>query len=95
MVVADRAFAEARSVEPMARLVAYGVAAVEPGTFGLGPVPAVRKALERAGWKLGDVERIEINMPAFEASRRRLQTEIGVPGFLEFSRMPPRQVNVT
>jgi acetyl-CoA C-acetyltransferase len=61
MIVADRAFAEARSVEPMARLVAYGIAAVEPGMFGLGPVPAVRKALERAGWKLSDVERIEIN----------------------------------
>jgi acetyl-CoA C-acetyltransferase len=61
MVVADRAFAEARSVEPMARLVSYGVAAVEPGMFGLGPVPAVRKALERAGWRLADVERIEIN----------------------------------
>ncbi len=37
------------------------VAAVEAGMFGLGPVPAVRRALERAGWKLGDVERIEIN----------------------------------
>jgi acetyl-CoA C-acetyltransferase len=53
MIVADRAFAEARSVEPMARLVAYGVAAVEPGMFGLGPVPAVRKALERAGGSSG------------------------------------------
>ena len=38
MIVADRAFAEMRSVEPMARLVAFGVAAVEPGMFGLGPV---------------------------------------------------------
>src|SRR5580693_1030071 len=61
MIIADRAFAEARSIEPMARVVAYGVAAVEPGMFGLGPVPAVRKALERAGWRLADVERIEIN----------------------------------
>src|SRR4029077_2617791 len=61
MIVADRAFAETRSVEPMARLVSYGVAAVEPGMFGLGPVPAVRKALEQAGWKFTDVERIEIN----------------------------------
>jgi len=57
MIVADRAFAETRSVEPMARLVAYGVAALEPGMFGLGPVPAVRKTLERAGWTLADVER--------------------------------------
>ena len=53
MIVADRAFAEANSIDAMARLVAYGVAAVEPGLFGLGPVPAVRKALEASGWKLG------------------------------------------
>jgi acetyl-CoA C-acetyltransferase len=78
MVVADRAFAETRSVEPMARLVAYGVAAVEPGMFGLGPVPAVRKALERAGWKLGDIERIEIN-EAFAAVPLAVAQELGLP----------------
>jgi acetyl-CoA C-acetyltransferase len=78
MVVASRAFAEAKSVEPMARLVAYGVAAVEPGMFGLGPVPAVRKALERAGWKLGDVERIEIN-EAFAAVPLAVAKELGLP----------------
>jgi acetyl-CoA C-acetyltransferase len=78
MVVADRAFAESRSVEPMARLVAYGVAAVEPGMFGLGPVPAVRKALERAGWKLADVERIEIN-EAFAAVPLAVAQELGLP----------------
>ncbi|HEX4585941.1 MAG TPA: thiolase family protein [Burkholderiaceae bacterium] len=61
MIVADRAFAEAQGLKPMARLVAHGVAAVEPGMFGLGPVPAVRLALKRAGWKIGDVQRIEIN----------------------------------
>ena len=42
MVVAERGFAEAHGIEPFARLVAYGVAAVEPGMFGLGPVPAVQ-----------------------------------------------------
>jgi acetyl-CoA C-acetyltransferase len=78
MVVADRAFAESRSVAPMARLVAYGVAAVEPGMFGLGPVPAVRKALERAGWKLADVERIEIN-EAFAAVPLAVAQELGLP----------------
>jgi acetyl-CoA C-acetyltransferase len=61
MVVANRQWAERNGLEPMARLVAYGVAAVEPGMFGLGPVPAVRQALARAGWKVGDVGRIEIN----------------------------------
>ncbi len=78
MIVAGRPFAEAKSVEPMARLVAYGVAAVEPGMFGLGPVPAVRKALERAGWKLGDVERIEIN-EAFAAVPLAVAKELGLP----------------
>jgi acetyl-CoA C-acetyltransferase len=61
MVVAERGFAEAEGLAPSARLVGYGVAAVEPGMFGLGPVPAVRQALEHAGWSLGDLERVEIN----------------------------------
>jgi len=78
MLVADRAFADARSVEPMARLVAYGVAAVAPGMFGLGPVPAVKKALARAGWKLSDVERFEIN-EAFAAVPLAIAQELGLP----------------
>ena len=78
MIVADRAVAEARSVEPMARLVAYGVAAVEPGMFGLGPVPAVKLALARAGWKLSDVERFEIN-EAFAAVPLAIAQELGLP----------------
>ena len=78
MIVADRAFAEAQSVAPMARLVAYGIAAVEPGMFGLGPVPAVKKALARAGWRLGDVERFEIN-EAFAAVPLAIAQELGLP----------------
>ena len=61
MIVAERAFAEKRGLKPLARLVSFGVAAVEPGMFGIGPVPAVRLALERANWKVSDVQRIEIN----------------------------------
>ena len=45
----------------MARIVAYGIGAVDPDMFGLGPVPAVQQVLQRAGWKIADVERIEIN----------------------------------
>ena len=78
MIVADRAFAETRSIEPMARLVSYGVAAVEPGMFGLGPVPAIRTALERASWKLADVQRIEIN-EAFAAVPLAVAQELGLP----------------
>jgi acetyl-CoA C-acetyltransferase len=61
MIVAERGFAEQHGLTPLARLVAHGVAAVEPGMFGIGPVPAVRLALQRAGWKLSEVERVEIN----------------------------------
>jgi acetyl-CoA C-acetyltransferase len=78
MIVVDRAAAEAKSLTAVARLVAYGVAAVEPGMFGLGPVPAVRKALERAGWKLGTVERIEIN-EAFAAVPLAIARELDLP----------------
>lgn len=77
MVVADAAWADRRGIVPMARLVAYGVGAVEPGMFGLGPVPAVRQALQRAGWQMGDVERIEIN-EAFAAIVLALTTELGL-----------------
>lgn len=61
LIVAERGFAEQHGLQPWARLVAQGVAAVEPGMFGIGPVPAVKLALERAGWKHSGIERIEIN----------------------------------
>lgn len=61
MIVAHRAVAERIGLEPIARLAAFGVAGVEPGRFGLGPVPAVNLALSRAGWGVGDVDRYEIN----------------------------------
>lgn len=77
MVLAERRFAEANSLAPMARLVAHGVAAVEPGMFGLGPIPAVRQALERAGWTIGNVDRIEIN-EAFAAIAVVVLRELGL-----------------
>src|SRR5258707_592096 len=61
MLVAERGFAEARGIEPFARLVAYGVAAVEPRMFGLGPGPAVQIALERAGWEIANIEPVQIH----------------------------------
>jgi acetyl-CoA C-acetyltransferase len=77
MIVSGADWAEKNGLTPAARLVAYGVAAVEPGMFGLGPVPAVKQALARAGWKLGDVERIEIN-EAFAAIAIAVQRELGL-----------------
>jgi acetyl-CoA C-acetyltransferase len=78
VLLADQDFAESRGLGPAARLVSYGIAAVEPGMFGLGPIPAVRKALDRAGWKLGDIERIEIN-EAFAAIAIVVTRELGLP----------------
>ena len=76
MIVAERLWAEKNELQPMARLVSYGIGAVEPGFFGLGPVPAVRQALARAGWKVGDVERVEIN-EAFAAIALACLRELG------------------
>lgn len=78
MVVASRDFAESKGIEIAGRLAAYGVAAVEPGMFGLGPVPAVQKVLERTGWKLSDIERIEIN-EAFAAVPLAVAKQLGLP----------------
>ena len=78
MIVADRAWAEKQGAAPSARLVAYGIGAVEPGMFGLGPVPAVKQALERAGWKIADIERIEIN-EAFAAIAIAVAKDLGLP----------------
>jgi acetyl-CoA C-acetyltransferase len=78
MIVAERSFAEQNGLEPIGRLVAYGVGAVEPGMFGIGPVPAVRQALARARWSLGEVERVEIN-EAFAAVPLAVLRELGLP----------------
>ncbi|NIE68038.1 thiolase family protein [Burkholderia sp. Ax-1719] len=78
MLVAERGFAEAHGLAPMVRLVSWGVAAVEPGLFGLGPVPAVQLALQRASWSLGDVDRFEIN-EAFAAVPLAVMKQLGIP----------------
>jgi len=78
VVLADEDWAESRGLAPAARLVSYGIAAVEPGMFGLGPIPAVRLALDRAGWRLGDIERVEIN-EAFAAIAIVVTRELGLP----------------
>ena len=77
MIVADRAWADHKGLKPMARLAAYGIGAVEPGMFGLGPVPAVKQALDRAGWKTSDIERIEIN-EAFAAIAIAVTKDLGL-----------------
>ena len=78
IVLAGEKWVEKRGLPAAARLVSYGIAAVEPGMFGLGPVPAVRQALQRAGWDVGSVERVEIN-EAFAAIAIVVARELGFP----------------
>ncbi|OAN66701.1 thiolase family protein [Sphingomonas sp. TDK1] len=78
MLVADRAAAEASGLAPIGRLVAHGLCAIEPARFGMAPVPAVEQALERAGWALGDVERVEIN-EAFAVVPLAVAQGLGLP----------------
>lgn len=77
IVVAERQWAERHGLKPVGRLVSFGIGAVEPGMFGLGPVPAVRNALSLAGWRKDDVERLEIN-EAFAAIAIALVRELGI-----------------
>ena len=53
--------AEALGLRPLVRLVSWAAAGVPPSTMGIGPVPASRAALERAGLKLSDMDLIELN----------------------------------
>ena len=76
-LVAERAWAEANGLKPAARLVAFGIAGVEPERFGIGPVPAVQRMLDAAGWKVDDVERWEIN-EAFAAIALAVLRELGL-----------------
>jgi acetyl-CoA C-acetyltransferase len=61
VVVASRAYAEAHGLKPLARVVAYGQAALEPKWLFAAPAKAMPKVLEKAGWTLDDVDLIELN----------------------------------
>jgi acetyl-CoA C-acetyltransferase len=76
VIVSEAGRAEKNGLIPVARLVSYGIAAVEPGMFGLGPIPAVRQSLDRADWSIKDVDRIEIN-EAFAAIAIAVYRELG------------------
>jgi acetyl-CoA C-acetyltransferase len=79
IVLTSRSFAEERGIQPLARIVATGVSAVDPEIMGLGPVGACEAALRRAGMTIDDVDLVEIN-EAFAAqvipSARRLGVDL-------------------
>ena len=77
VVLASAAAVKTHGLKPMARLVAYAHAGVEPTIMGIGPVPATRKALERAGLKVADLDVIESN-EAFAAQACAVVKELGL-----------------
>jgi len=75
VVLMERKAAEKKGLKPMARLVAYAHAGVDPKYMGIGPIPAVKKVLERAGLKVGDMDVIESN-EAFAAQACAVAKEL-------------------
>ena len=78
VVIASGSFASERRLSPLGRLVAYSHAGVEPRIMGMGPVPAVRKVLDRAGLKLDEINLFEVN-EAFAAQALAVIRELGLP----------------
>ena len=76
VVIASAKYAEQRGLKPLARLVSWDVVGVEPKYMGIGPVPAIQRALEKADMKLADLDLIEIN-EAFSAQYLACQKELG------------------
>ncbi|WP_087725118.1 beta-ketothiolase BktB [Pandoraea sp. PE-S2T-3] len=76
LILMERAEAERRGAKPLARLVSYAHAGVDPNYMGIGPVPASRKALERAGLKVSDIDVVEAN-EAFAAQACAVTRDLG------------------
>ncbi|MCP4997951.1 MAG: acetyl-CoA C-acetyltransferase [Hyphomicrobiales bacterium] len=68
--------AEKRGIEPLARIASYATAGLDPSIMGTGPIPASRKALEKAGWMVGDLDLVEAN-EAFAAQACAVNKDMG------------------
>ena len=78
LVVASRAYAASRGLRPLGRLLGFGHAGVDPALMGIGPVPAIRSALERTGLRLEEVDLFEVN-EAFAPQYLAVERELGLP----------------
>ena len=78
VVLMERSVAEQRGYKPMGRLVGYSVVGVDPKYMGIGPVPAVRKVLERTGLSINDIDLFELN-EAFAAQALAVIRELDLP----------------
>src|ERR687890_1883948 len=77
LVIAGEEFVKSRGVAPLGRIVAWAYAGVEPEVMGIGPVPAIRKALEKAGLKIEDIDLVEVN-EAFACQYLAVEKELGL-----------------
>jgi acetyl-CoA C-acetyltransferase len=77
LVLMSAADAKARGLEPLARIVSSATAGVDPAVMGTGPIPASRKALEKAGWTVADLDLVESN-EAFAAQSLCVLRELGL-----------------
>jgi acetyl-CoA acyltransferase 2 len=77
LVIAGGEFVRERGLKPAGRIVSWAYAGVEPDLMGIGPVPAIRKALEKAGLKLSDIDLVEVN-EAFAGQYLAVEKELGL-----------------
>jgi acetyl-CoA acetyltransferase family protein len=77
LVLTTAELAQQKGLRPLAKLVQWGVAGVDPSIMGIGPVPAIQSALARAGLKLGDIDRFEVN-EAFAPQYLAVEKELGL-----------------
>lgn len=77
LIIADEDFIKRRDLSPMGRIVSWAYAGVEPEIMGIGPVPATRAALQKAGLSLDDIDLIEVN-EAFAAQYLAVEKELGL-----------------
>lgn len=77
LVIAGEDYVREKGSKPLGRIVSWAYAGVEPDLMGIGPVPAVRKALEKANLKLEDIDLVEVN-EAFAAQYLAVEKELGL-----------------
>jgi acetyl-CoA C-acetyltransferase len=77
-VLMTRKQAELKSIEPLAKVVSWASCGVEPSLMGLGPIPAIKEALNKADWNINDVDLFEIN-EAFAAQSIAVVKELKIP----------------
>jgi acetyl-CoA acyltransferase 2 len=77
LIIAGEEYVKARDAKPLGRIVSWAYAGVEPELMGIGPVPATRKALEKAGLKLEEIDLVEVN-EAFAGQYLAVEKELGL-----------------